>query len=343
VGNQLAFGYPFSGHNSLTFTNCFASVYMFLEQIVGIDDYPCRRRDGEPCDGCGNCRNTTAGKQEDYYFILDTMSGRSAARPDFAGASVEVDSAPATIEFLMGLLGYGYRTVQEGMLAAIRAAIDAGTPVLARMKDESNGAFRVIVGYDGDALVAADPARAQGKPQPPSLDQIAELVLVTAKTQPAFTFGDALKRIQTVMVGNREARIWDQYGAQFRYWGELEQVDFEEVRRRLKRMCDISWYNFNCHNFAETFRHRVWEPLKDPRLDEVCRQISVSYDQAHTRNWQIIGLHECRDWSTRRYHELEWGYCTSVALCLEMLAQSDAEVLGAIEQAIAIVAARPAP
>jgi hypothetical protein len=89
--------------------------------------------------------------------------------------------------------------------------------------------------------------------------------------------------------------------------------------------------------FAETFRHRVWEPLADPRLDGVCRQIDASYDNAHARNWQIIGLNECRDWSSRRYNELEWGYCPCVATCLEQLQQCDAEVLGAIEQAIAIV------
>jgi hypothetical protein len=30
VSRQLAFAYPFSGYNSLTFTNCFASVHLHL-------------------------------------------------------------------------------------------------------------------------------------------------------------------------------------------------------------------------------------------------------------------------------------------------------------------------
>jgi hypothetical protein len=71
----------------------------------------------------------------------------------------------------------------------------------------------------------------------------------------------------------------------------------------------------------------------------VCRQIDQSYDNSHTRNWQLIGLYECRDWSSRRYHELEWGLCGCVVQCLERLQEYDAEVLAAVEQAIAIVGA----
>ena len=69
----------------------------------------------------------------------------------------------------------------------------------------------------------------------------------------------------------------------------------------------------------------------------MCQQINFSYDNAHTRNWQIVGLNECRDWSARRYDQLEWGYSECVVQCLEKLKQCDVEVLEAIEEAIAIV------
>ena len=334
---QIAFAYPFSGFNSLTFTNCFASVYMYLEGIVGEDDYDCPKREGKPCTGCGNCDNTMVRKQQNYYFLLDTMSGRSSTRPDFPGKVAGMDNAPETIEFLMGFLGYGYRVVEDDIPGTIRAAIDDGMPVLARMRDESEGAFRVVIGYDGDALIAAEPVGAQRKPATPTHTEIAHLVCVTGETPPTYTLADALKRIRGVMVGSRDAGIWDEYMEQFEYWGGLEKVDFEEVQRRFKRTTVISDYNFNCHNFGQAFEYRVLESLKDPRLDDVCRRMRLSYHHSHTRNWQIVGLNECRDWSTRRNDTVEWGYSECVVQCLERLKQYDAEVLEAIEEAIAIV------
>lgn len=338
MGAQIDFPYPFTGFNSLTFTNCYASVYMYLEGIVGIDDYECAKREGKPCDGCGNCSNSTAKKQEAYYFVLDTLSGRSSVRPTFADTPDDTDNAPETIDLLMGITGYGYRVVQEGAIEEARASIDRGTPVLARMKDPANGAFRVLTGYEGDALIAPDPANAQGQPTQPTCADVAQVIIVTGKVQPRFSLLDGLERIRTVMLRNRGARVWEQCQEQFDYWdGGVQALSFEDIQRRFQRICQMAWYNFNCHNFAETFRQRVWEPLKGPCLDEVCQKIHCCYHNSHTVNWQLIGLYECRDWSSRRYHELEWGYCECVVQCLERLRAYDAEVLAAVEQAIAIV------
>lgn len=335
---RIEFPYPFTGFNSLTFTNCFASVYMHLEGIRGIDDYECPARDGKPCDGCGHCGNSTAKRQEAYYFIADTLSGRSSVRPTFEETPDDTDNAPETIDFLMGLTGYDYRVVREGAIEEARAHIDRGTPVLARMKDPANGAFRVLTGYEGDALIVPDPAGAQGQPTQPTCADIAQVVVVTGKAPPRFSLLDALARIRAVMVRNREAGVWEQCQEQFDYWGGgMRDLEFEEIERRFQRISQMAWYNFNCHNFAETFRQRVWEPLKDPRFDDVCLQIDRSYDNSHTRNWQLIALYECRDWTKRRYHELEWGCCGCVVECLERLREYDAEVLAAVEQAIAIV------
>jgi len=338
VGAQIDFPYPFTGYNSLTFTNCYASVYMRLEGIVGTDDYECPKREGKPCDGCGHCSGSTGKMQEAHYFILDTLSGRSSVRPTFVDAPDDTDNAPETIDFLMGLTGYAYRVVGEGAIQEAKASIDRGTPALLRMKDPTNGAFRVLTGYEGDCLIVPDPANAQGQPTQPTSADIAQATIVTGKVPPRFSLLDGLGRIRTVMLRNRDARVWEHCREQFDYWGgKMPDLAFEEIQRRFQRICQMAWYNFNCHNFAETFRQRVWEPLKDPRLDEVCRQIDQSYDNSHTRNWQLIGLYECRDWSTRRYHELEWGYCGCVVQCLEKLQEYDAEVLAAVEQAIAIV------
>ena len=57
---KLAFNIPFSGFAPTTFINCFASAYMFLENIeaVGETEYDCQLRENGQCSGCGNCGRT---------------------------------------------------------------------------------------------------------------------------------------------------------------------------------------------------------------------------------------------------------------------------------------------
>lgn len=336
--SQLNFTLPFSGFNSLTFINCFASVYMFLENVEFKNEYECPAKEGKGCNGCGNCNESAGKKQEDFYFLFDTMSGRSSVRPDFDNTYKDIDSNPETIDFLMKLTGYTYSTIKDDFASAIKNSVDNGYPAFVRMKDTSNGDFRVITGYDGESLIMADPKGAQRNPNIPAYSDIDEIVIITGKGEPVYTFADGLKRIRDVMTGNRENKIWEGCIQKFMYWDEkLQDADFDEIKRRVKRISDMSWYNFNCHNFAETFRHKIWKPMQDERLNEVYRQIDESYDNSHTRNWQIIGLNDCRDWSSRRYNELEWGYCTCIVQCLEKLREYDKEVLAAIEEAIEIV------
>lgn len=75
---NLNFPYPFSFFRGLDFTNCFASLYMYLEKYPGSNEYDCAKKKGQPCDDCGNCRGTLQDKQERLFFLFDTISGRSA-------------------------------------------------------------------------------------------------------------------------------------------------------------------------------------------------------------------------------------------------------------------------
>jgi hypothetical protein len=338
---QLQFNIPFSGFNALTFSNCFSSIYMYLEKIKGVDEYDCPKNEEKSCNGCGNCNSTSNKKQENYYFLFDTLSGRSSMRPDFSGSGINIDSMHESIDLLIKFVGYNYVISKDNIAENIKTSINADKPVLARVKanNEKEGVFRVITGYDDDLLIMADPSNAQEKPvAPPSYEDILEIIVFTEKTKPSYTLIDCLKQIKSVMDKNLEDKIWDKYIQKFMYWDEkLQDEEFEEIKRRFKRISDIAWHNFNCHNFAEVFRHRIIDELMDSRLDEVCRQIDESYDNSHTRNWQIIGLNDCRDWSNRRYNELEWGYCTCVVQCLEKLKNYDYEVRAAIEKAIEIL------
>jgi hypothetical protein len=332
----IDFKIPFSGFNSLTFPNILASLHMYIQGIAGVDEYDCSARDGKGCNGCGNCNSSASKIQEDYYFLFDTMSGRSSERPTFDGATLGLDNTPETVDFLLKFAGYEYKIITSNFVEVIEKSISVNVPVVARVKNDSHGAFRIITGSDESGFIIAPPTGAQKAPaEPVSEDELAELIIITGKCAPKLGLLDGLKKIRAVMEYNRENDIWGGCISRLKYWDhKLADVDFSELERLSKRLCDNAWYNFNCHNFAETFRHRITDELRDKRLDEVCRVIDAAYDGSHTRNWQLIALHDCRDWSNRRYNELEWGMCECAILCLEKLREYDATVLSAVSDAI---------
>jgi len=120
---ELPFKIPFSGFAAMTFLNCFASVYLFLENITGDSEYKyaCRTKEGQPCDGCGNCRDTPAGVQEKHFFLFDTVCGHSALRCRFDGERTSMEKeicetdfydggTEYTVDFLFGFAGYAYKS-----------------------------------------------------------------------------------------------------------------------------------------------------------------------------------------------------------------------------------------
>jgi hypothetical protein len=346
--NQLEFNIPFSGFADLVFTNCFASVYMYLKDIKGVDEYECPAREGKGCSGCGNCSHSNGKIQEDYYFLFGTMSGGNSQREKFdrnkreeTGDYDSYWNCDDTVDFLMKLTGYDYNKITDNFSAIIKNSIDSGKLVFARMKDGSNGRFRVLIGYENDSLIMAEPLGAQKKPaNTPTYDEIDYIFVITGKSEPKYNLLDAFKRIEKVMENNFDQKLWDEYIQKFKYWDEkLQDADFEEIKRRFKRVDETMWYTFNCHNFAETFRHRIWEPMKDKRFDNAFKVIDAAYDNTHTRAWQVIGLNQCRDWSKRQYNELEWGYCNCIIMCIEKLREYDKEVLAAVKECIGILEA----
>lgn len=346
---ELTFNVPFSGFMTTNFINCFASTYMFLEKITGDDDYDCKKRNGQRCDGCGNCRNSTANIQESFYFLFDTMCGRSSLRWRFDGkpsemqkliGETETDSCGTdyTVEFLLGFAGYEYRklTVPNEFQAAIIPSIDAGNPVIAKVKT-GEGRFRVITGYDGGALICPDYTDAQQKPQgAPSCDELGILYIIGDKLKPRFTLKDGLERIRQVMQYNINEKLWDGYIEKMCWYHPdgLSKADLGEKQARMKRVSDTMWHTFNCHNFAEVFQHRKYQELRNPVFDEICSKISGQcYGYTHDLAWALIGLSKLADWST--HYACGWG--EMVELTLERIKQNDIEALNAIKRAIEIL------
>lgn len=340
---EIPFIYPFAGYSCLDFINCFTSTYMCIEGYDGTEDCYCGGK-LKVCDSCGGCGTSIGKKQEELFFYFGTMSGQNALRDSFDGENEmqkALNDTDDVIDFLMRFTGYEYQKITENFRDAIVTSIHAGKPVLARMKSTEHGSFRVINGYDndGDILICPEPIGAQRRPEgAPGYDELENLYIITGKTEPTVGMKEGFERIVQVMEYNRDNALWDGYIKKFRYFDELMHADFEEIRRRFKRVSDTMWYTFNCHNFAETFRRELYHKIENTNLRDVLySKIDRAYDSTHNTAWQVIALNDCRDWSGRRYNELEWGMCNSVIMCLETLKKNDEIVLNAIKEAVEIL------
>lgn len=340
---EIRFIYPFSGYSDLDFINCFTSTYMCIEGYDGTEDCYCGSK-LKVCNSCSDCKASVGKKQEELFFYFGTMTGHNSQRESFNGQNEMqkmLNGTDELISFTMKLAGYQYEKVTKNFKEAICKSINADKPVLARMKNTDRGSFRVISGYDDDTLICPDPSCAQCKPdRAPSYDEIENIYVITGKMNPTIGMKDCFQQIAKVMEYNRDNAVWDDCICYFNYWKDLKNADFEEVKRRFKRINDIMWHTFNCHNFAETFRRELYHKIEDSSLQDLLyEKIDMAYDSTHSTAWQVIAIDECRDWSSRRYDELEWGMCNSVIMCLETLKKNDQIVLDTIKEAIKILTA----
>jgi len=367
---KLIFPYPFCGFSGTTFINCFSSVYMFLEGIAaGGSDYECRQLDGKSCNSCGNCGQggyTPISRQECYFFLFDTMCGRSALRWRFDETPTEMEKmigvtdayegdTENNIEFLFGFAGWEYQKVPGDFKAAIAASIEAGKPVLAKVK-AGEGRFRVIIGYDGDKLLCPDYKNAQKPPKKaPKYNELEALYIVGDKTQPRYTLKDGLERIRRVLEYNAAEKLWDSYYEKLGLYPAAHitdgfgKVDNKEKQARMQRVSDTMVHTWNCHNFAEVFRKyreggdaSVYDgvgdmkKLRDPAFREFFDRISGPCNgYTHDLAWALHGLAQCADWTR---HAFSAGYVGEmVELTLMQIQKNDEGVLEAVRGILAIL------
>jgi len=367
---KLNFEIPFSEFTTVDFINCFTCVYMQLEGFRGDDKYECAEKQGKPCNNCGNCKRTLGGQQEQLFFLFDTMCGRSALRLRYDGeytewqkriGETEEDGCGTddTAAFLFGFAGYEYRKLCDpgAFRAAVAASIEAGKPVIAKVKAGA-GRFRVIIGYDGNKLLEPDCKRAQKVPKKaPKYEDITALYLIDEKTAPRYLIEDGLRRIVQIMEYNINEKLWDGYTHRMDFFGYrnhgFETSDNKERAARMKRTADTMWHTFNCHNFAEVFRRyraddasgtgaEIYEDIGDmkrlsnPALKEYWDKISGPCNgYTHDLAWALIGLEECADWN-----KYAAGYLGEMAeLTLSRIRKNDEEALEAVKQALAVLEA----
>jgi len=362
---KLDFPYPFSGFRDVDFINCFTCAYMFLENVdLGSTDYQCRKMAGKGCNSCGNCAkggSTPAWVQEQYFFLFDTMCGRSSLRLAYDGEPTQWQKrigeteesgcgTDETIEFLFGFAGYNYQKITGGFKAAIAASIEADKPVIARVKTGA-GRHRLITGYDGKKLLEPDYKGAQKPPKRPvKVDDIEVLYVVDEKTQPRNTLKDGLERIVQVMEYNVSEGLWDGYIEKLGlYTADSFGKSREEKKARLQRLGETMEYTWNCHNFAEVFRKYREEGnpsiyggvsdmnrLCDPIFREYFDRISgPCYGYTHDLAWALLGLAQCADWTK---HAFSAGYVGEMAeLTLVQIKENDEQVLRIIKKILELL------
>lgn len=313
---KLNFRVPFTGFCWHNFFSDFAAVHTYLTAA------PDARLDK---------------LQEDYYFLFETLSGASSTVPQ---TDDDASECADNIDFCMRFAGYAYETVADNLRAVLEASIDAGYPVIGHMRNREYGLTRVLVGYDGDAPIMAETHGAQKEPPaPPTYDELDCLYVITGRVEPSRTLVDGLRNIERALAASLDGGFWDSLAGQFNFWHDLKEQPIEAIKQRFDSAKAVGWNFDHCHNFAETFRHRVHPALQDSRLDEFCVQIDRSYDSAHDLQWTLIALHDCRDWSTKRWQSLEAGMCMCERWVIEKLKQNDIEVLAAIRGMLAVLTA----
>jgi len=351
--NTLDFNIPFSGLSGPNFPNCFASAYMFIEKmdLSGLGNHPCKVHPDRQCGGCGSgCGDTPASVQGKYFFLFDTMCGHSSLRHRFDGTPTEMQllisgtdayecGTDDTVDFHFGFAGYEYRklTASAEFIYAIFASINAGKPVIAKVKDDG-ARFRVIIGYDGETLLEPDYTNAQHKPEKPALlDELETLYVFGEKTTPRYTLKHGLERIVKVMEHNlNHEKIWDEYTEKTGWYRDgMMTLDVEGKKARMNRVAETMWHTFNTHNFAEVFRGRVYEELRDPRFEELCKKIGGPfYGYTHDLCAGLIGLNNQLDWSN------DWfaaGFAEIAQLALYKIKELDTAVLDAIKSMLKMI------
>ena len=195
---KLDFQVPFTGFCPLSFLNCFAAVYVYMEGFHGDEEYECARETEGVCTGCGHCHGSLGQLREDWYFLFGALTGRNSLFENFDRSITKpAHEDERYVDFCMKFAGYSYEKVTKDIKPALESAIDQGRPAIAVLKNWDNGPARVLIGYDGDDLLIADPKNSQNPDAAaPTYDEIHCLYVITEEGEPKYILFDGLSNME---------------------------------------------------------------------------------------------------------------------------------------------------
>ncbi len=320
---ELRFNIPFTGYSCHSFLSDFAAIHTYITETMLTE----------------KSDKNLGWYQEMYYFLFGTLSGCNSFLQNMEQSRNDPAEDIETVDFCMKFCGYAYDIVGYNMKNALIESIGRGYPVIAKMKNTEFGTSRVLIGYDEDRIIVPACSNEQSpSPAAPIYEEIECLYVIRGICQKERTLLDGFRNIEKSLKESIQYGAWTNSPEAFDYFGKnMNEISFEEIKLRFETVKNIAWNFDRCHNFAETFRKRIIPELMDTRLDEYCRQIDYWYKLSLEQQWQLIALHDCRDWRERRWDCLEAGMCTCIKWTMESLAENDREVLKVIQKMIEVL------
>lgn len=300
--NALNFNIQFSNLLNHSFPNCFAGVYVYLENIF--NELPKKCGEGETwCFGCA-CK-AHPDPQSVYLALFDTMCGRNSLYWRFDGVMTEIAEligdasgignwsgkcgTDYTIDFLFGFAGYEYRKINNAAMFKdeIAASIDSSKPVLAELAADGSE-FCVITGYDGDTLVSSYYVTDQDNNTQEkctitlSNDEIKTIYIIGNKVTPRYTLKDGLGRIKLIIESSFSEKTWDDGIDQINNIlvhptdDEFKETNADELAAFRNRFTETLTNQFNSHIYEMALCHlpKVYDEAQHPALLDLWNELS---------------------------------------------------------------------
>ena len=269
------------------------------------------------------------------------------------------------VDFLFGYTGYDYRVITDAAAFKdeIAASIDAGKPIIVKLKPESRG-FHLITGYDddGDTLLCIDFIRqdwstnppTEKKEQPPDYGEIDCLYISGNKGTRRYTLKDGLENIRSVIAYQLKEGIWDEYLKKLGGWDAfpsddgLDKADFEERKARGQILRETTGYVYNFCSFGGAFGcehlpdHYLHKEFFDPALSEFWKDINEHWnlvDAGHRMGGtggKLAGFWWNDQWNyaeESRIPQLSFEICEEIIDCKK----ADMGLLDIINEALAFL------
>ena len=349
---ELEFKYPFWQWGGLGFYNCYAAVYMYLQGATD-DNVKCSAKEGKGCNNCSNC-------SEKLVNLFETMAGQTIARQSWSGEKTKIqkeldaefgngsNASDKLVDFIIGFTGYEYKKITDRYKENIIASVDAGRPVITKLSNDSYPTdlakgYRIVTGYDGDALLGPDYKPAAEITKQPEYSEIECLYIFGEKIPQRYTFLDVLKFMERVMGSDFAEGIWYDYAQKFDYEGEkLWDVDVAEMKSRFKRLANATgWMTNMSHSLQNAFGDK--QILKTfgmdaERLGELLNIIGSQTHLLHNLGYQENALRNSVNmFQMNDTDKWPWdihGLITSASLVLDSIIECDLKILIAIKKAI---------
>jgi len=366
---------------ALNFIQRFATAYMHLESSADANGNIRNPDIFGYCAGCRpDCIKDDAGADAircKFFFLFNTMSGNSAIRCRFDGKPTEAQilvgdtdedghgcGSDFMIDFLFGYAGYDYRkcTDASAFKHEIIAAIDAGKPVIAKVKS-GNPRFCLINGYEEDALICPgftnmywdfikNGMEETGPDRPPAYGDLDVLYIYGDKTTRRYTLKDGLLNIRRTMECNIRENVLDDYITKLGGWEPFpsgdgfDKISPEERKARAIRLHETVVYIYNIVSFIGAFitdnngntphshyLHReIWAL---PAFAELSSRMNEQHWIILNAGHYINGFRN-KDWLNINPSEMP-GICTGMCEVIIKIKEADARLLELINQTIELL------